>query len=127
MTFGPTLSDPTLVESTLRRAQLAILNPSVPADRFVTYELPPTEVDRPLGSTKQLAFSRNVACLEISGPNVTDLTLIDLPGIIQNVGKGEDKTNIQLVEDLVTHYISKDCLILLVITMKGESSTGIKF
>lgn len=60
--------------------------------------------------------------LEISGPEVTDLTLVDLPGIIQNVGKGEDRGNIGLVEDLVKSYITKDCLILLVITMKGRSS-----
>jgi len=79
------------------------------------------EVEKPLGSLKQLAFSRNVIVLEISGPDVTDLTLVDLPGIIQNVGKGEDKGNIGLVEDLVKSYISKDCLILLVLTMKGGS------
>lgn len=77
---------------------------------------------KPLGSTKQLAFSRNVVVLEITGPNVTDLTLVDLPGIIQSVGHGEDKGNIQLVENLVKSYISKDCLILLVITMKGGST-----
>ena len=59
--------------------------------------------------------------MEISSPDVTDLTLVDLPGIIQNVGKGEDKASIQLVEDLVKHYISKECLILLVLTMKGKS------
>lgn len=80
------------------------------------------EVEKPLGSLKQLAFSRNVIVLEISGPDVTDLTLVDLPGIIQNVGS-EDRGNIGLVEDLVKSYISKDCLVLLVLTMKGESSS----
>lgn len=93
---------------------------------FVSYQLPEEEVERPLGSTKQLAFSRNVVVLEITGPNVTDLTLVDLPGIIQSVGHGEDKNNIQLVENLVKSYISKDCLILLVITMKGLSADEAK-
>ena len=98
------------------------MNPSVPASSFVDYVLPVDEVEKPLGSLKQLAFSRNVLVLEISGPDVTDLTLVDLPGIIQNVGS-EDRGNIGLVEDLVKSYISKDCLVLLVLTMKGESSS----
>lgn len=120
MQFGPEINDPEKVEITIRRAQLAILNPSVDAAKFVDYDIPDKEVERPLGSMKQMAFSRNVVVLEISGPEVTDLTLVDLPGIIQNVGKGEDRNNIQLVEDLVKHYISKDCLIMLVLTMKGK-------
>jgi hypothetical protein len=120
--FGPVITDPEEVEATIRRAQLAILNPSVPLQQFVGYALPAEEVDNPLGSTKQYAFSRNVIVLEISGADVTDLTLVDLPGIIQNVSKGEDKNNIQLVEELVKSYIKKDCLILLVITMKGQNA-----
>lgn len=118
--FGPQIDDPEIVEIAIRRAQLAILNPSVDAAKFVDYDIPEQEIERPLGSMKQLAFSRNVVVLEISGPEITDLTLVDLPGIVQNVGKGEDKSNIQLVEDLVKHYISKDSLILLVLTMKGK-------
>ena len=121
MAFGEPIFDPSLVEAALRRAQLAILNPSVIPERFVTYKLPAVEEYRPLGSKKHLAFSKNTVCIDISGPAVTDLTLIDLPGIIQSVGKGEDKANIDLVTDLVKHYIQKDCLILLVITMKGRS------
>lgn len=45
---------------------------------------------------------------------------MDLPGIIQDVGQNGDKNSILLVENMVKSYISKDCLILLVITMKGE-------
>jgi hypothetical protein len=117
--FGPALYDPDVVEATIRRAQLAILNPSVQTSKTVAYNLPQEEEKKPLEFTKQLAFSRNVIVLEIAGPTVTDLTLVDLPGIIQNVGKNEDPNNIVLVEELVKSYIAKDCLILLVITMKG--------
>lgn len=120
--FGPTLFDPDQVEATIRRAQLAILNPSVPYEQFIDYEIPDQEVKRPLGSAKQYQFSRNVVVIEITGPAVTDLTLVDLPGIIQNVAPGEDADNPKLVESLVKHYIQKDCLILLVITMKGENA-----
>ena len=117
--FGAPITDPNEVEAALRRAQLAILNPSVPSANFVNYTLVSPEEALPLKSKKKLAFSKNVVCLSIQGPNVTDLTLLDLPGIIQSVGKNEDAGNIDLVQDLVEHYISKDCLILLVITMKG--------
>jgi hypothetical protein len=89
---------------------------------FLKYDIPEEEVKNPLGSVGQLAFSRNVVVVEISGMSVTDLTLIDLPGIIHSVGKKEDKANIKIVEDLVKHYVAKDCLILCVITMKGQST-----
>lgn len=110
---GESITDPSLVETALRRAQLATLNPSADPARSVNYELPEAEEPLPLGSVKQLAFSKNIVYIDVSGPNVTDLTLIDLPGIIQSVAKGEDKANINLVTDLVKHYIEKDCLILL--------------
>lgn len=54
--------------------------------------------------------------LEISGPDLTDLTVVDLPGLISN---SDDPNDILLMDDLVTSYISKDCLILLVIPMHG--------
>jgi len=114
------MSDPSAVEAAIRRAQLAILNPSVDYKKFENYKLPKEPEKLPLGSKKQLSFSKNVVCLEISGPNVTDLTLIDLPGLIKNIGEGEDPNSIAIIEDLVKEYIKKDCLILLTITMLGE-------
>lgn len=92
--FGPVLTDPNHVEAVIRRAQLAILNPAVNYQKFVMYQLPEEPEKHPLGSPKQASFSRNVIVLEISGPDVTDLTLVDLPGIIQNVAQGEDVSNI---------------------------------
>ena len=80
--FGPLLKDKTKLEEMLRRAQLAILNPSVPPsffEDFNTKSLKPGE--RPPGSAKQLAFSNDVVCLDLQGPEVTDLSFIDLPGI----------------------------------------------
>lgn len=121
--LGPRLTNPDTVEDVIRRAQLAILNPSVPSKDFVGYIIPSEPEEAPLGSTKQLNFSSNVIVLEITGPNVTDLTLVDLPGIIQNVGDGEDVNDIKVIEDMVKGYIEKDCLILLVLTMKGMSTS----
>lgn len=105
----------------IRRAQLAILNPSVDSDKFVEYKLPKEPESHPLNSKKQLSFSKDVIVLEISGPDLTDLTLVDLPGLIKNVADGDDPNSIELIEDMVKTYISKDSLILLVITTMGKS------
>lgn len=78
---GAVLFDKSKLEPMLRRAQLAILNPSVPFSKFVDFELTllsPGEA--PAGSSRQLQFSANVVCLDLSGPAVPDLSFIDLPG-----------------------------------------------
>lgn len=43
-------------------------------------------------------------------------------GIISNSGEGGDDGDITLIEDLVKKSITGNCLILLALTMKGESS-----
>jgi len=79
--FGDMVYDPALLEDMLRRAQLAILNPSVSAKSFVKFDFTSIpDGDLPLGSKKQLQFSKNVVCLDLQGPQVTDLSFIDLPG-----------------------------------------------
>ncbi|KAG8993005.1 hypothetical protein FRB94_011150 [Tulasnella sp. JGI-2019a] len=119
--FGPLVTDPSLLEDVLRRAQLAILNPSVDQNKFVNFELSLLDgKNPPLNSSKQLQFSKNVVCLDLSGPDVTDLSFIDLPGIISNVAPGEDRGNIELVRNLVTEHIQGNCLILLTLTMRDD-------
>ena len=79
--FGAPISHPPDVEQMLRRAQLAVLNPSVPSDDFVNYDLADLDEDvPPLNSDKQYSFTPNLVILEISGPRVLNLTFIDLPG-----------------------------------------------
>ncbi|KAH8117943.1 P-loop containing nucleoside triphosphate hydrolase protein [Phellopilus nigrolimitatus] len=119
--FGPLLHDKTELEDMLRRAQLAILNPSVAADRFVNLDLQTLEPDEPpLGSRRQLQFSANVVCVQLSSPDSADLSFIDLPGIISNVTDGEDPGNIDLIKNLVQEHISGNSLILLTITMRDD-------
>ena len=62
----------------VRRAQMAILNPSTPMETFL-------EIDLSECSTES-KFSRNTVVAEIIGADV-DVTFIDLPGIISNVEK----------------------------------------
>lgn len=63
------------VEDRIRRAQLAILNPNKDAKYYLTvedWELDPTES----------SFSKDCVTLEISGPDVADLSFCDLPGAV---------------------------------------------
>jgi hypothetical protein len=79
--FGEPLSDKRQLEVALRRAQLAILNPGVTPSRFVDFDIASlAENELPLGSTRQLQFSSNVICLDLSGRDLVDLSFIDLPG-----------------------------------------------
>lgn len=80
--FGSTIFSTKELEAMLRRAQLAILNPGVASERFVDLNLDNLEPGvAPLGSAEQLAFSSNVVCVTVWGPDVPDLSFIDLPGM----------------------------------------------
>ncbi|KAJ3559503.1 hypothetical protein NM688_g304 [Phlebia brevispora] len=119
--FGPELHDKDELEVMLRRAQLAVLNPSLPPSFFEDFDsksLKPGET--PEGSERQLAFSNNVVCLDVHGPDVTDLSFIDLPGIISYVADGEDRGSIEAIKNMVTTYIQGNTLILLTITMRDD-------
>lgn len=74
--FGPFLSDKALVEPMLRRAQAAILNPDISPSSFAEMS-----DDGLKAGSDTLPFSRNVICLELSGPDLVDLSFVDLPGM----------------------------------------------
>ncbi|MCJ1311364.1 hypothetical protein MMC25_005035 [Agyrium rufum] len=61
------------------------------------------------------AFARDVLSIEIAGPNRPQLTVVDLPGLIQNDTKGVTEADIQLVTDITTHYISQPRTICLAV------------
>jgi len=71
--FGAAITDKSRVEERIRRAQRAILNPSVSHEAFLLG--PDGEPDK-----MELSFSKNCVCLELSGPDLTDLSFCDLPG-----------------------------------------------
>lgn len=73
--FGPLLVDKAQVEPLLRRAQAAILSPNTPASTFVTMGDDQLKANR-----SAMPFSRNVVCVELSGPELADLSFVDLPG-----------------------------------------------
>ncbi|KAL6299310.1 P-loop containing nucleoside triphosphate hydrolase protein [Sparassis latifolia] len=112
--FGPPIFDKPDVEERLRRAQRAILNPSIHARDFLE------GVDEdPV--TRERTFSTNCVSLSISGPDVADLSFCDLPGLIATEGTGAMKGDIQLVKSLVASYIEKpSCIILLTVACETD-------
>jgi hypothetical protein len=71
--FGDPIFAKPLVTDRIRRAQCAILNPNTPIDHFLEPSFEALE-------QRELSFSSNSVCLEISGKDVDDLSFVDLPG-----------------------------------------------
>ncbi|KAJ7809004.1 P-loop containing nucleoside triphosphate hydrolase protein [Mycena olivaceomarginata] len=107
--FGNPIFDKAEVEDRIRRAQRAILCPSKAAQTFLT--------DNDSGPT-EISFSTNYISLQISGPEIADLSFVDLPG---NVPSSGNEADIAMVESLVTSYISKpNCIILLTVACETD-------
>ena len=74
--FGGVVNSTSELEERLRLAQLAILNPGVKSDALLAQGKIPPDFD----SRRTLPFSSNVVCVDVWGPDVPDLSFIDLPG-----------------------------------------------
>jgi hypothetical protein len=77
--FGDVMHEPEEVEVRLRRAQEAILGWQM--GNFETLLAEDYVPEEPIG------FSRNVVRLDVFGPDLVDVTFIDLPGIISNANQ----------------------------------------
>ncbi|KIL62474.1 hypothetical protein M378DRAFT_199179 [Amanita muscaria Koide BX008] len=112
--FGSPIYERSKVEERIRRAQRAILNPSRSPDEF----LHETGED---DTRPELTFSTNCVTLKITGPDVTDLSFCDLPGLISSVGSGGSTDDIKLVENLVASYVKQpSCIILLTVACETD-------
>ncbi|UZJ57500.1 hypothetical protein CBS101457_006820 [Exobasidium rhododendri] len=121
--FGDAITDSDQVQHRLIQAQKAILNPAKPVESFLAEDGKAVEGNN---STipNEIQFSENVICIDVKGRNVRDLSLMDLPGLIANVGENENKGNIDLVKNSIVKAIKKpNCVILLVITMSEDYQT----
>ncbi|TFY75946.1 hypothetical protein EWM64_g8066 [Hericium alpestre] len=114
--FGELTTNPKKVELMLRRAQAAVLNPHIESHRFLNMSA--EQLKKGVASNvKPLAFSKNVVCIDLQGPNLVDLSFIDLPGLIQ---VADDPTLPQLVEQLVVDHIKGNSLILVTVPMTDD-------
>ena len=73
--FGPTIEDKSDVEERICCAQRAILNPSTSHEVFLTGP------NRDPNGGSEISFLKNCVCLELRGPDLTDLSFCDLPGM----------------------------------------------
>ena len=72
--FGETIFNPDEVTDRVRRAQQAILNPSQP-DPLIYLGDTKTAADK-----NEISFSQDYISIQISGPDLVDLSFVDLPG-----------------------------------------------
>ena len=123
--FGQTITNKLDVTDRIRRAQRAILSPSVSTDSFLTGDGMDTE--------SEFSFSYNCIVLNISGPDVTDLNFIDLPGSLPDIityafnimcaglFSGGRNRDMELIRNLAVSYIQKSsCIILLTVACESK-------
>ncbi|KAK3110992.1 hypothetical protein LTR53_014181 [Teratosphaeriaceae sp. CCFEE 6253] len=114
-----TVFDKTLLEDLLRRAQLAILNPS----------RNPMDYLRGTPSTAtQLNFSPNVVSLDIKGPGLPELSFFDLPGAINIHAEGSHL--VKFIERLIKNYVEDPKTLVLLACAANqdiELSTAFRF
>ncbi|KAI8618615.1 P-loop containing nucleoside triphosphate hydrolase protein [Chytriomyces sp. MP71] len=60
-------------------------------------------------------ISDDAIVIQVSGPQYSDLTLTDLPGIIRTVGDGENTSMIQKVSQLVGRYLNQSRTVVLAV------------
>jgi hypothetical protein len=100
--FGKPIYDNEEVEGRIRRAQLAILNPSKDP-QFYLNASEDWEFDLP-----ELGFSGDCVSLEISGPDVADLSFCDLPGAFYH-SHSSHETKVLLFHRIDRNRRSKRC------------------
>ncbi|KAJ7207815.1 P-loop containing nucleoside triphosphate hydrolase protein [Mycena pura] len=113
--FGTTITDRSAVELWLRRAQAAILSPHISYENF--YIKTEQELRDAPPDAQRLPFSRNAVLVDVRDPDITDLSFIDLPGLIQN----DSPDVIDVIRDLAVSRIeNSNTLILVTIPMSDD-------
>ena len=99
----------------LQRAQKALLNPGKNPQSF--RHAIPAELER----ASQVQFSPNTIRLDISAPNVPNLSIYDLPGIINQTGRDNEHHLPELIRELASHYIEEErSIVVLASSLETE-------
>jgi GTPase SAR1 family protein len=115
-------SDSEEIETVLRCAQVAILNPGTPYQFFIPKlkgEASETTRQQLLEQVKrkeeraEAHFSPNTVALEVKGPDLADLNFYDLPGVFMTARRAEDTFLERVVQNLTQEYISRPSAIIL--------------
>lgn len=79
-----------------------------------------------MGLTSGSSFSRDVLELEISGPKLPHLTLVDLPGLIHHPNKEQTQDDVDIPKELVKKYMSQPrAIVLAIVTAKNDTSNQV--
>ena len=76
--------------------------------------------------SKPKAFLRDILSIEIEGPSRPQLTLVDIPGLIQTDTKGVTKDDVQLVSQITDQYISRSRTICLAVVSASNDYSNQK-
>ncbi|KAL8994852.1 MAG: hypothetical protein Q9169_005299 [Polycauliona sp. 2 TL-2023] len=107
------------IPEALRLAQLATLNPGADPARYIP------KGRNESGSYRQCQFSPNVIRLDMSSPDVPNLSFYDLPGVINQAETPEEEYLVALVQNLVRSYIEDDaCINLLAMPMTDDAANS---
>ncbi|KAI4256558.1 MAG: hypothetical protein L6R42_006150 [Xanthoria sp. 1 TBL-2021] len=107
------------IPEALHLAQLATLNPGSDPARY----LPGAKNNS--GNNRQVQFSPNVIRLDVSSPDVPNLSFYDLPGVINQAEIPEEEYLVTLVRNLVRSYIEDDaCINLLAMPMTDDAANS---
>ena len=114
------VSDSTTLEHVLRLAQVAILNPHLqPADVL--------RANNPDMATS-VSFSPNAIALEVSGTDLPELSLIDLPGAINVHEDANEQYLVKFIEQLCRNYLKDEkALVLLAVSANVDVDTSTAF
>ncbi|CAG8570931.1 6844_t:CDS:2 [Paraglomus occultum] len=118
--FGEAIHDPSDVHLMAYRAQKALLNPSTKHDLYLDHE----PLDESKEEEDEIKFTMNTVCLSIKGPNVPNLSLVDLPGIVEHIRNVDPEVSRQLVTTIKTlarNYVkNQNSIIVATIPCKEE-------
>lgn len=116
-----TIHDKNQLDGVLKCAQLAVLNPSQDPTYYQSAD--------PSSSAKtQVGFSPNVIHLKLKGPELPELSFVDLPGAINVHPDPREQYLVPFVERLLKNYIrDKKALVLLAMSSDQDVATSTAF
>ncbi|KXN83765.1 Interferon-induced GTP-binding protein Mx1 [Leucoagaricus sp. SymC.cos] len=107
--FGPDIRRKDEVELWLRRAQGAIL--STDPNKTQWHDQSADQIKQAIAAgTGMRMFSEDTIVVDIQDQGLTDLSFVDLPGLIQNA----EQKSIDLIRNLSTHYIQSENALILI-------------
>ncbi|KAL8703679.1 MAG: hypothetical protein Q9201_003133 [Fulgogasparrea decipioides] len=103
----------------LQLAQLATLNPGADPVKYIPGK------NSLIDERMQVKFSPNVVRLDITAPDVPNLSFYDLPGVINQAEVPEEEYLVKLVANLAKSYIkTENCINLLAMPMTDDPANS---